>query len=90
MKNLFIYLTFNPNPPNPELFVSKILDFSFEKEGLPPFTSGIDKPSCAFMPPYYFLKGKKDPPIHVKVLTLTSVCCSSNVIFGLKLTNYIS
>ncbi len=56
-----VYLfNFDPNPPNPELFVSKILDFSFEKESIPPFTSGIDKPSCAFMPPYYFLKGKKD------------------------------
>ena len=56
-----VYLfNFDPNPPNPKLFVSKILDFSFEKESIPPFTSGIDKPSCAFMPPYYFLKGKKD------------------------------
>ncbi len=53
--NVYLF-NYNPNPPDIELSVAKVVDFFFGHEDIPYLTKNREKPECAYFPSYYFEK----------------------------------
>jgi hypothetical protein len=56
-ESVYLYL-YNPNPPNNELHVAKVVDFYFSDGKIPGQGDTGDPLQCAHMPGYYFIKGR--------------------------------